>query len=290
MNTWLNPGIHHGVPFDVYRADDLTNQDTHVTSHGKSVSKSLIVDFIKDAAAWKAKPRKVATKAMRAGSLFDCLLTTPDKFDELYVISKYDEFRTNESKAWRAEMEESGVEVIKQAQLKTAQEQIAVLLSKPEARDLIYGADFQVAFRHKTKHPFFSKGLIDVLPAGDGPNHGCLVDIKTCEPGALESHHKLRKHIYEWGYHIQAGCYCDGYSHASGDERSQFKFIFVSSAAPYTVAVVPLPLAAILLGAEIYRSGVNKLAECLETNLWPSMWDGEVELDLPEYAYTESNQ
>lgn len=285
MNTWPAQGIHHGVPFDVYRADDLTNQDTHVTSHGKAVSKSLIVDFIKDAAAWKAKPKKTATKAMRAGSLFDCLLTTPEAFDSQYIVSKYDEFRTNESKEWREEMEASGLEVIKPAQLETAQNQIAAVYSKPEAVKILSGASLQVAYRHKTKHPFQSKGLIDIVP-DDGET---LCELKTCVASALESRRALQRHIHEWGYHVGAGANCEGFSHASGEERHKFKFIFVGDTKPHAVAVIEMPLAAILLGAEIYRNGANKLAECLELNRWPSMWDGEVELDLPEYAYTEND-
>ena len=285
-SNWPEQGIHHGVPFATYRACDITNQDDAITSHGKSVSKSLIVDFIADPAAWKARPKKVATKAMRAGSLFDCLLTDCDSFDGLYTVSEYDEFRTNDAKAWKKEVESRGQIVIKRSELEDAQQQVAAVYAKPEAAALLKGASFQVAFRHKTKHKFWSKGLIDVLP-NDGET---IVDIKTCDPRALESHRSMMRHICEWGYHIQAGAYCEGYSHASGEERHKFKFIFVGSAAPHTCAVVELPLRAIMAGADIYRNGANQLAECFETNRWPSIWDGEVELDIPEWGYNELNQ
>jgi hypothetical protein len=52
--------------------------------------------------------------------------------------------------------------------------------------------------------------------------------------------------------------------------------------------VVELPLAAILLGSQQYQSGVARLVDCLERDEWPSQWDGIVEIDLPEYAYTET--
>jgi len=276
-------GIKQGINFADYRESYLSRRDTWETAAGKAASKTLICDFIKDPAAWKYGGKKKTTKPMQAGSLLDCLLTEPDKFQERYVMSEYDKFQSNESKAWRKDKEDSGLIVIKQDQFDLAQAQLMAIKAKPEAAKLIDGAQFQVAFRHKTKHPFDSMGLIDILP-NDGET---IVDLKTCASSALESKRTLRNHIYDWMYHIQAGCYCEGYSIASGEERTRFKFIFVSSTPPIKVAVVELPIAAIMFGADIYRNGVNRFAKCLETNVWPSIWDGEVELDLPEYAYNE---
>lgn len=279
--NWPQQGIHTNIPFATYRADDITQRDTWETIKGKSVSKSLICNFIEDAAAWKNSPAKEATSAMQAGSVLDCLLTEPHEFKNRYVISKYAEFRSNESKAWRDEIEEAGLVVLKLDQLESAQNQLAAIHAKPEAKELIQGAQFQVAFRHETKHPFGSKGLIDILPDDDET----IVDLKTCQASALESRRSLSKYIFDWMYHVQAGAYWEGFGIASGQERMRFKFIFVTSTAPYRVAVIELPFRAISFGADIYRMGVNKFAECMELNRWPSIWDGEVELDVPEYAY-----
>jgi len=276
-------GIKTGIDFAEYRSDDINQRDTIETVAGKSISKSLICDFIKDAGAWKNSPRKEQTKAMRGGSVLDCLLTEPHQFDARYVMSAYDEFRTKEAKSWRDEMEAEGRQVLKQSEFDSAQAQLDAIRSKPEAAALINGAQFQVAFRHETAYPFASKGLIDILP-DDGET---IVDLKTCEPSALESKRSLARHIFDWGYHIQAGAYCEGMAIASGIERTQFKFIFVTSKPPFSVAVVSLPFPAISYGADLYRAGAKRFAECLTENKWPSIWDGEVEIDLPEYAYGE---
>jgi len=243
----------------------------------------MITSFIKDPWAWRNAPSREKTAAMTAGSLLDCLLTEPHLFDTRYALSEYAEFRTKESKEWRSAMEESGVCIIKQDQLDTAQAQLDAIKAKPEAAALLDGARFQVAFRHKTAYPFASKGLIDILP-NDGET---IVDLKTCAASALESKRSLRRYILDWMYHVQAGAYCEGYSIASGEERSRFKFIFVSATPPHRVAVVELPFAAISFGADIYRNGAKRFNDCLEQNYFPSIWDGETELDLPEYAYTE---
>ena len=276
-------GIKQGIDFADYRSDDINQSDTIETVKGKAISKSLICDFIKDAGAWKNSPPKVQTGAMKGGSLLDCLLTEPLQFENRYVMSAYDEFRTKEAKAWRDEMEAEGRQVLKGSEFDAANAQLKAIVNKPEAAALINGAQFQVAFRHATAYPFASKGLIDILP-DDGET---IVDLKTCEPSALESKRSLARHIFDWGYHIQAGAYCEGMAIASGIERTQFKFIFVSSKPPYRVAVVSLPFPAISYGADLYRAGVKRFAECLESNKWPSIWDGEVEIDLPEYAYSE---
>lgn len=283
MIAWPSPGIHEGVPFDLYRSDDITTADDKHSVIGKAVSKSLITSFAPDPSAWKASPPRVATKAMRAGSLLDCLLTTPHEIKSRYTVSPYDSFRTNDAKAWRAEMEAGGVEVVTQDQIDTANAQANAIMAHPSAAKLMRGSRRQVAFRHKTKYGFDSKGLIDIVPECNET----LVDLKTCEPSALESKRSLQRHIFDWDYHVQAGAYCEGYSIASGSERAKFKFIFVTSKPPFRVAVIELPLAAILFGADQYRAGMKRFAECLESDRWPSIWDGEVQLDLPEYAYTE---
>lgn len=281
--SWPKQGIHSDLPFSLYRADDITQTDTLETVKGKAVSKSLITDFIKDPGAWKSAKPKEQTAAMKGGSLLDCLVTTPDKFESQYVISEYEKFNSNESKSWKSSMEESGLIVIKQPELDLANEQLKAIKAHDAANRLLQGSEFQVAFRHKTKHGIDSKGLIDILPE-DGET---VVDLKTCDPRAMESRRSLQRYIHDWSYHVQAGAYCEGYSEASGKERTKFKFLFVTSKLPIKVAVIPIPLSAILFGADIYLSGIAQFKKCLEDDHWPSIWDDEVELDLPEYAYQE---
>ena len=280
--NWPEQGIHHGVPFSIYREDDITPADTRETVIGKAVSKSMLTKFAEDPGTWKRSIRKETTAAMRTGSLVDCLLLEPDKFETRYALSPYADFRKKEAQEWRSEMAKGGVEVITEDQMATAQDMVDACKNHYDAGALLYGAKTQLAFRHATKHGFDAKGLIDAVPLAEDT----LVDLKTCRASALENKRSLQREIFEWGYHIQAGAYLDGFNIAGGEERTRFKFVFVSSAPPHTVAVIELPLAAILLGAEQYRAAMQRFADCLMDDVWPSQWDGTVELDLPEYAYT----
>jgi len=283
MSTWPDNGIHEAVPFSIYRSDDINQADTWETAQGKAVSKSLITDFITDPGTWKAIKKKETTASMGFGSLVDCLLLEPDKFDTRYTISPYPDFRKKEAQEWKAEMQAAGVEIVTEDRMADAHECTQAVYNHQDAYALCRDARTQVAFRHPTRHGIASKGLIDIVPTASDT----LVDLKTCSQTALENRRALQRHIYEWGYHIQAGAYLDGWNIATGEERSRFKFIFVTNSAPFRCAVVELPLAAILLGAQQYQSGIARFVDCLQRNEWPSQWDGVVELDLPEYAYTE---
>lgn len=284
--NWPQQGIHLAVPFATYRACDITQADTWETVKDKSVSKSLICDFIPDPSAWKQSPPKKQTAAMKGGSLFDCLLTEPEEFPSRYAISPYDEYRTNESKQWRNDMEANGFSVIKQSELDLATAQLAAVMSHPQAAKLINGSQKQVAFRHDTKYPFGAKGLIDILPE----DQSCLCDIKRIRSSAFESTRSMQRYMFEFDFHIQAGSYCEGFSLVTGNDMTKFKFIAVSDAKPFRVAVIDLPFRTIMLGADQYRAGMARFAECLKQNHWPSIWDGEVELDVPEYAYSGGNE
>ena len=281
--AWPQNGTHEGVPFGIYRSDDITRSDTWETAKDKAVSKSLILDFMGDPGAWRHGIQKETTAAMGFGSLVDCLLLEPEKFSTRYELLRFDSFRTKEAQQWRDEMVAAGIEVMTQDKFDSANLAKDAVLNHPEAARLLEGSRNQVAFRYMTRHGLASKGLIDIVPTEDDT----LVDLKTCSQSVLDDYRSLQRHIYDWGYHVQAGAYLDGWAEATGEERMRFKFIFVTSTAPFKCAVVELPYAAILLGAQQYQTGIAKFADCLQRDVWPSIWDNCVELDLPAYAYTD---
>jgi len=283
MSAWPENGIHYGVPFNIYRSDDITQADTIETARGKAVSKSLIVDFMQDPGTWKRSKAKKQTKAMHKGSLVDCLLLEPDKFESRYSTLPFKDLKTNAAKEWKAEVEAGGVKIVTESELATAQSSCEAIRKNPSAAALLDGAKTAVAFRYSTRHGISSKGMVDVVPQEDD----VLADLKKCTQSAMKNGWSLRKYIYEWSLHWQSGSYLDGWNICSGEERTRFKFIFVTDCEPFRSAVIELPMAAILLGAQQYQSGVHRFMDCLERDEWPSQWDGCVELDLPEYAYTE---
>tara|TARA_R110000868_G_scaffold131436_2_gene341521 strand:+ start:468 stop:1331 length:864 start_codon:yes stop_codon:yes gene_type:complete len=283
MSAWPANGVHECVQFSLYRSDDIKPSDTLETIQGKAVSKSMIVDFMDDPGAWKKSVRKETTASMSFGSLVDTLLLEESQFESRYALSPFPDFRSKAAQEWRNETEATGIQIITEDKLAMAHDACDAVRNHYAAGAILHGSRNQVAFRHKTKYRFASKGLIDIVPL----DADTLVDLKTCSQSALESHRSLQYHIYDWSYHIQAGAYLEGWNIASGEERIRFKFIFVTNTAPFKVAVIEMPFAAIMLGAQQYRNGIDRFMDCMERNEWPSRWDGVVELDLPEKAYLE---
>ena len=208
MSAWPANGVHEGVQFSTYRSDDIKPSDTIETIQGKAVSKSMIVDFMDDPGEWKKSSRKETTSSMSFGSLVDTLLLEESQFESRYAVSPFPDFRSKAAQEWKDERESSGIQIVTEDKLAMAHDACESVRNHSAAADLLCGSRNQVAFRHKTKHGFASKGLIDIIPLASDT----LVDLKTCSQSALESHRSLQYHIYDWSYHIQAGAYLEGFN------------------------------------------------------------------------------
>jgi hypothetical protein len=89
------------------------------------------------------------------------------------------------------------------------------------------------------------------------------------------------------GYHMQWAFYFDLYLAMTGVEPAM-KEIVVESAAPHAVAVYHITEDIILQGREDYLLLLGKLADCEESGEWPGPVDGEEDLTLPTWAYTQA--
>lgn len=77
---WPEVGIHPGIDPAVYYAPQAGPFVDWI------VSKSLLWDFAPNPKRWLKSPPKTVTEAMRWGSLVDCLLLTPERFEQSYAV------------------------------------------------------------------------------------------------------------------------------------------------------------------------------------------------------------
>jgi hypothetical protein len=265
--SWPEPGIHFGV----------SEADYHAIGHAQGVvSKSLLWKFAANPHKWRFGAQQVnQTDSMRWGSLVDCLTLTPSAFDRDFVVSQYDEYRTNEAKAWRDEQTRT---VVKRAERDEAYEAVDAIWNHSIAAGVLENSTRQVsviadAVEPVTGEPFRAKCRLDIVPDAQGEYSDWLFDLKTCQ-----SLHKIEHTIADFGYHVQAALYLDLWNKDAAAKRTRWGFIFQESESPYEVAVVELAQPDIHAGREWYQAALAKWCRCERDQNWPSPWEDEIKV------------
>lgn len=257
---------------------DISATDYHAdkaspTNLGGAVSKSLLWDFNQSPFKWRWGRKQGSTPAMELGTLVHALCFTPSEVVKSYVVSPYDSFRTNEAKAWREDMKAEGKSVITQEVMDQAND-IADNIINTETLHHLGEKDFEVAVEadwYGTK----VKGMIDIVPTYGN----LLVDLKTTSSiGSLDAITRL---IINRGYHWQAAMYLDLYNAATGQNRTEFHFLFVEVDSPYEWAWVNLSENLIAKGREEYMNALAKWNRCHRENYWPKAIEGNPTIENP---------
>ena len=120
------------------------------------------------------------------------------------------------------------------------------------------------------------KGRCDLVSAA-----GILTDLKTARdhaPGAMS------RQASALGYHAQLAYYHDG-ALAFGIPVIGAAVLAVEKSAPYDCGVLTLSPEDIQAGRAHYRALLRILAECLEADTWPGVYQGQPQpLALPAWA------
>jgi exodeoxyribonuclease VIII len=302
MNAnWPDVGIYHGLSTDLYFAPQTGPASEQI------VSKSMLWKFSKNPRRYRDGPPQVVTEAMRFGSLVDCLALTPDRYQEAYrvkpetylspagtkkdaeMVEKPWNANSNTCKQWLADMP-AGMECISAYTFRCACKARDSLFSRKEFREIMNGAETQVAMRSDLTDAVHghkgltikSKSLMDIVPARDGKWGNALVDLKMF--AKLNSLHDVENEIYSRGYHGQAALYLDTWNSLTGEGRGEFYFVFVLPESPYEVGILQLSDEAILAGRKWYMDAVRQWGDVVKTGVWPSPWDGIHVANLPRWA------
>lgn len=264
--SWPNPGIYRDVSPAQYFA--LTELDGKVVR-----SNSTLSAFDADPALFKAGHRKKATKAMNRGSLFDCLLTSPMRFDEDFIASPYAKFQTNEAKDWKKAQTKT---IVTEAEMKAAVATIAAIQSDERWQEMTAGdCGFQVAMRCDFNgNPF--KALIDLLPDADGEWGDAIVDVKRLTK--MERMEDVLKTCRRLGYNRQGGLY-RGMARTLKQKRNRYVLFIVPQAGPITPCVLNLGELMLANGARQVMAMDARMTECERTGIWPGRFDGVKEIE-----------
>lgn len=263
------------------------------------MSRSELCEFAKCPARWIRGFRdEESTAAMEWGSLLDCLVTQPGKFDEIYAVAPKEypgtpkkkgdpvemkpwNWNANFCEAWAKEQAASGKEIATEPQAEkafAAQERL-------QADEILMGfmsrSDRQVFVRTEwvdsetgISIPF--KCLLDFKPPADDEEFGnTLGDLKTT---ADASPRRWKRTVFDQKWHLQAAIYLDAVNAAEGVEYTQFAHIVSESVKPYEPArrmLIDGPESFVQLGRNQYQAMLALYARCLKTGFYPGYDDTE---------------
>ena len=234
---------------------------------GPGVSKSQLDQVAKSPAHYmyaRTAPKKDPTPAQRFGSLVHTAVLEPHKLS--VVVGPDLNKNTKEWKAFKAQVEAEGKEIVTQEELDTLEGMKAAVYAHPAAAWLL-GPGY---VEHSAYWIDPATGLLcrcrpDKLRRTE--KGIVLVDLKTT---ADASEAEFSRSIENFRYHVQAAFYSDGIEEALGERVSAFAFVAVEKQAPYAVACYQLADVDVEDGREAYQGDLLTLKNCLARNEWPA--------------------
>jgi len=223
----------------------------------------------------------VDTAQFKLGRLVHTAVLEPHKLEAEYVIEPPINKRTKAGKAeYDAFIADAGErEVVAQKDVDLADAMREAVMAHPNARPLLEAnnIEFEVSGWWQDER---TGQTLKYRP--DARLESAIIDLKTTA-GPVD-YDTVQKAVARFFYHSSASHYLDGDRACFGTDHDTFILIFVSKDYPHEVGVYYLDSDAIALGRLMNRTWLHRLVDCLETNEWPSVNDGQItELSLPPW-------
>ena len=200
-------------------------------------------------------------------------------FNKEFAIrpTEFKDWKTNASKEWRTEMEESGRSVLTENDVVDMMGMARSLAANDVVRDgLLSGQVERSLFWQDKETGLWCKVRPDAIPTDSGD----FADLKTTTAVQYDD---LCSSVRRFGYHQQAALIFEGAKHVAGIGMSSFTFVFVEKKPPYCVRLVHLKEQDLILGHKQNRAARLLIARCINEGHWPGPGDGNiVSIDLGE--------
>jgi exodeoxyribonuclease VIII len=142
------------------------------------------------------------------------------------------------------------------------------ILSKGKGEVTVSWVDEPTGVKCKARADYFVESL------------GMVADLKLVEDASLEG---FRKSVARYRYFVQDAMYREGFA-AVGKPLKYFVFIAVEKEPPYASAIYALDADGIATGFSAVREGINEMARCLETGIFPGYPTGITTIGLPAWV------
>lgn len=199
--------------------------------------------------------------------------------DDRVVVSPYDEYRSNEAKAWKAAQEAAGLVPIKakmwDAALECSQHVNGQILAHRDKPIPFTNGSAEVVLRWE-ENGAKCRAMLDWLH----DDHTVIDDLKTTVDG---SPHKFRKHIFNLGYDIQAAFYVRAVEAVHG-VTPRYRWVVVETKPPYPLSMFELSDRAMASARAKVDLAISLWKECLASGEWPAYGDTVHEVELPGWV------
>lgn len=265
-----------------YSAEDKQRGDP-----GFTVRSHVITEFLRCPQRWVRGYVSPKSAAKDWGSLYDCLLLSPDEFEARYAIplETYRNEKTGKDVKWKMDMRVQAVadwvadnegKTPTTKKLYAAAEAAVLRLHEDKLiSELIATSRHQCMIVAEWHDPATGlviplKCLIDIVPPNSHPTFGGSVwDSKTTRNAAPRP---FAADAQKFGYHIQGRFYLDMWNAASGEQRGDFGHVVQENYAPYEYRTPPPLMSQRFLdfGRLCYQSALARYCQSLKTGVWPS--------------------
>lgn len=292
------PGIYSGIPMAAYHSATICD--------GPSVSSTVLrkVEELQDMSKvfdkhWAGNPDREPEKEKPAyvrGRARHTLLLGEQGFREEFLIrpETYPDGATYPSeigtpkpwhggakwcKAWMAAAQLAGKSVLQPEEIPNVRGAAERLAAHPAIQEgLLNGLIEHSIFWKDEATGLWVKVRPDVIPT-----QGTMVaDYKGTEDA---SPLKVRRAITDLGYHQQLALVADGLFQVAGLVlgADDHVLVFQEWSRPFSINIKPVMLSAIYRGRQQNRRALNRIAECLQTGVWPGPDDDMVPAGLMDY-------
>lgn len=223
-----------------------------------------------------SQPKKEPTPEMLFGSLVDCLVWTPDKFDERFMVMPEINRRTKKGKKEYEELQRScNKKLIRPEDYNLAKRIKAEIESNESSSRLIK----EITESQKEIRWIDKETELPLIAVQDGACDDYIVELKTTRNAESEA---FSRDAFWLGYPLQCAMYVEA-------TKKPFFYLVVEKEEPFGISVLKASSEYIEYGKKQLRSLLNDFKYCLNNNLWLKGYGWRTDrgyefIELPSWA------
>lgn len=228
--------------------------------------------------------KKEPTDAMEFGTMVHSIVLEPQTFLDRYIITPDFNLATKLGKAqheaWQHENRNKNM--VQQGRMDSLLAMVDSLTSNPMVVKLLKGSANEVSGYYRDP----VTGLkCRIRPDSMNKNFRVLTDVKKARDASPEGFFRA---IDEYRYDLQIAFYWNGIKEITGVGPDISCFLAVEEEYPHACAIHEVPEALLATGSHQYRFFLDRIADCIARNRWPSYNDDRPKpIEVPPWFQTK---